>query len=72
MASKVLAQVFNDGFRLSDDDLLATFRRDPNDRAFPKWVDGLQVISSTEVFIALEDLDLVLKIQFFEQPDYSL
>lgn len=69
----MLAHIFDDSFGLSNDDLLLRpCRCDTNEWAFAKGVDGLQVISSAEVLIALEDLDLVLEIQLFEQPDYSL
>ena len=68
----MFAQVFDNSFRLSDDDLLTSSRGDADERALSQWVYGLQVISSAEVLIALEDLDLVLEIQLFKQPDYSL
>lgn len=41
MAAKVFAQVFDNGFRLSDDDLLTSSRGDADERALSQWVYGL-------------------------------
>lgn len=73
MLAKVLAEILNNHLTLRDNDLLiGASRRDSNDWRLSKRMNRFQVRPSAEVCIALEDLDVVGKVEFFQQPNDAL
>lgn len=73
MRAEMLAQVLDDCFALSDHSLLFRARRSNANRwRPPKRMHLLHLWSCTELCITLVDLDFILEVQLFEQPDDSL
>jgi hypothetical protein len=73
VATKMLADILDNRLRLGDNDLLVRAgRRDSNDWRPSKRMHSFEVWAGTVGRIAFEDFELVLEVQFFEEPHQSL
>jgi hypothetical protein len=73
LRTEVLADIVDNSRRFWEDNLLLrTSRRNTHDWRSLEWMHGFQVIASTELLVAPEDLELILEVQLFEQPYCTL
>jgi hypothetical protein len=73
LLSKMLADIIHNCRGFSENDFfLRPSGRNANDRRSLQWMHGAKVVACTEVLVALEDFELVLKAEFFKQPYCTL